>query len=113
MRQAGVLAAAGIVAMNTTAKNLHKVNDDILNFHSSSRTLKSRRPFSLFPSPFQDHEKNYLFAESLAAFDNDIFTIDIDKSQTNMTMLNMQNGYNPTLFCSQLETVRWECSGVH
>ncbi|OQR79602.1 low specificity L-threonine aldolase-like [Tropilaelaps mercedesae] len=76
LRQAGVVAAAGIVALNTTAKGLYK-----------------------------DHEKNYEFAQKLAAFENDVFSIDLSKSQTNMTILSMKNGYSPILFCNLIDTI--------
>ncbi|XP_022693161.1 uncharacterized protein LOC111262842 isoform X2 [Varroa jacobsoni] len=75
LRQVGIAAAAGIVALNTTYKGLYK-----------------------------DHEKNYAFAQKLAPFDNDIFSIDLTKVQTNMTILHMKNGYNPVQFCELVDT---------
>ncbi|XP_022648906.1 uncharacterized protein LOC111245187 isoform X2 [Varroa destructor] len=76
LRQVGIAAAAGIVALNTTYKGLYK-----------------------------DHEKNYAFAQKLAPFDNDIFSIDLTKVQTNMTILHMKNGYNPVQFCELVDTI--------
>lgn len=76
MRQAGIMAAAGIVSLNTVANELYK-----------------------------DHDKARNFAQSLSAFDNDVFDINLKKCQTNMVVMKMKNGYSPALFADQMNHI--------